>query len=103
MAGSTRTAKKAAAAPPTPEEPAVSPSSVDTGTGTAPAPEATTTDAGGHTYVLAYDGVDDGPVTFSRGDESYDFDVKDSRITTTKERAEWLVNYTAARPVAEKE
>lgn len=96
-----RTPAKKAAAAPSDADPAVSPADVD------PTPDveatASQTEAGGHTYVLEYDGVDDGPVTFSRGDESETFDVSGGRITTTKERAEWLLRYTAARPVAEKE
>lgn len=84
------TAKKAAAAPP------------EGGGDPAADLEPTTTDAGGSSYVLAYDG-EDGPVTFSRGDDSHTFEVSEGRISTTKDRAAWLVRYTAARPVAEKE
>lgn len=94
------TASKAPAA----EDPAVSPSDLEPTVGDPAGDlEATPTGSGGSSYVMQFDGVDDGPVTFSRGDESYTFDVKDGRISTTKERATWLARYTAASPVAEKE
>lgn len=39
-------------------------------------------------------GLEDGPVTFSRpGVESMSFQVKDGKISTTKERHEWLLTH----------
>jgi hypothetical protein len=81
---------------------------------TTPAPEATPTAAGGPAdtpevtstggkFVVSV-AADDGEVTFTRpGVEEFTFTVADGKISTTKERAEWLVNYAGANPVPEKE
>lgn len=51
-------------------------------------------------YAVTVAGIPDGPVTFGRpGVESLDFEVAGGTISTTKERAAWLVQYAAAEPV----
>ena len=70
----------------------------------APEPEATTTDAGGTTHRVAIGRDYTGDVTFTRpGVEEQTFTAEAGVISTTKERAAWLLRYTAAQPVAEKE